>query len=77
MTVDLKRQIEYWKKTAEHDWNTAQALWRAKKYDACLFFCHLVAEKILKAAIVRKTEQYAAKIHNLVLLARSARIPLY
>ena len=76
MTLDLKRQVEYWTKTAEHDWDTAQALWRAKKYDACLFFCHLVIEKILKAAVVRKTKQYAPRVHNLVHLIQSADMPL-
>ena len=76
MNTNLKKQVKYWVKTAEHDWEVAGALWRTKKYDACLFFCHLVTEKILKAAVVEKTKQYAPRVHNLVLLAQSADITL-
>jgi len=55
MDVRIKKQQIYWKQTAEYDWETVQVLWRARRYDACLFFCHLVIEKILKSVAVQKT----------------------
>ncbi len=65
-----KKHIEYWFKTALHDWQTAQSLWRSKRYDACLFFCHLICEKSLKALVVSKIKQDAPRLHDLVGLAQ-------
>lgn len=48
-----KEVIEYWKSTAEHDYDTMISLYRSKRYDACLFFGHLILEKILKAHYVK------------------------
>lgn len=46
--MDIKKQIEYWKKTAEHDLDTAKSLIQEKKYDWALFLSHLVLEKYSK-----------------------------
>ena len=64
----LNRHLQYWKTIAEHDWQTARSLWRSKRYDGCLFFCHLVCEKILKAVAVKATHQDAPRIHDLIRL---------
>lgn len=45
-----------------------------KDYDACLFFCHLTLEKLLKAFVVRETKDAAPFIHNLLRLAHLAKI---
>lgn len=76
MDKNIKKLIDYWVSSAEHDWETAETLWRGKRYDACLFFCHLIAEKILKAAVVKQTEDNPPKIHDLVKLARLGQILL-
>jgi len=76
MSLRVKKQIAYWKATAEHDWQTVQTLWRTKRHDGCLFFCHLVIEKILKAVVVKITQQDAPRIHDLVRLANSAELAL-
>lgn len=69
MTKD--EHISYWLETAQHDLDTAEALFKVKKYDACLFFGHLVLEKTLKALWVKsnKEEKFPPKIHNLLKLA--------
>ena len=72
----VKRQATYWTETAWHDWRTAQSLWKSRRYDACLFFCHLVLEKILKAAVVVKTRQDAPRIHDLMRLSAIADLIL-
>lgn len=42
----MKEQIDFWEKSAKKDIKTAEDLFNLKRYDACLFFCHLSLEKI-------------------------------
>lgn len=74
--ISNKELVQYWQKTAEHDWETVESLWRSKKFDHCLFFCHIVLEKILKALVVLETKKQTPKIHNLVRLVQSAKLNL-
>lgn len=67
--INLKRNIEYWAKTAEHDHETMKALFKSKRYADSLFYGHIVLEKILKAHAVKATSEQAVRTHNLVLLA--------
>ncbi|MBI4652990.1 HEPN domain-containing protein [Candidatus Kuenenbacteria bacterium] len=70
----IQEIVDYWKQGAEHDWETAQSLWNSKRYDACLFFCHLVLEKLLKGLVVKRTEIMAPHIHDLAILLQKANI---
>lgn len=70
----IKEMIEYWRDTADNDWGTAQSLWRSKRYDACLFYCHLVLEKLLKGLIIQKTNEVPPYTHDLVELIKKADI---
>lgn len=72
----IKETSDYWKNTAEHDWGTVQALWKAKRYDACLFYCHLTMEKFLKGLVVLKSKDNSPFIHDLVELAKRANLDL-
>ncbi len=72
----INRQISYWTISAERNWQTAQVLYKFKHYDACLFFCHLTIEKLLKGLVVLETDQSAPYIHDLLLLADRAKISL-
>ncbi len=73
---DIKKVVEYWCKTAEHDYETMLGLFRIKRYPDCLFFGHIVLEKILKAYVVKNTKKEAPKTHNLILLAELAGLNL-
>ncbi len=73
---DQKKLIKYWQETAEHDYKTMKSLFQSKRYDASLFFGHIVLEKILKALIVQSTKEHALFTHNLVRLAEISRIKL-
>ena len=42
----------------------------------CLFFAHLALEKLLKAHVCLQTNDLAPRIHNLVLLAKLARLQM-
>jgi HEPN domain-containing protein len=73
---NLKSQIDFWKKSGERDIYTASSLLQLKRYDACLFFCHLSLEKFLKGLYVKKTKQAAPYIHDLAQLASVIKITL-
>ncbi|MCI5115236.1 MAG: HEPN domain-containing protein [Candidatus Electrothrix sp. AW2] len=75
--MNIEEHIQYWLESAEHDWETAENLFTAKKYDWSLFIGHLVLEKILKAVFVQKNNnKLPPKTHNLLRLAEQSRIEL-
>lgn len=62
-----EEHITYWLESADHDLKTAQSLFKAEKYDWCLFVGHLVLEKTLKALYIeRHDDKRSPKTHNLV-----------
>lgn len=71
-----KDLVDYWLSTAEDDWQTAQALFTAKRYHHALFFCHLTIEKLLKGLVFVRTKKHAFPIHRLGKLAQQAGITL-
>jgi HEPN domain-containing protein len=75
--MNIKEHIQYWLDSAEHDWETAEHLFAAGKYDWSLFISHLVLEKILKAIFVQdNNNQLPPKTHNLLKLAEHTQIVL-
>lgn len=66
-----KEAVDYWVKSAKEDFLTAETLFSAKRNLACLFFCHLTLEKVLKALYVSKKHTAPPLIHDLVKLAGS------
>jgi len=63
-----KKLVEYWRKTAEYDYDTMKSLSKSRRYASALFFGHIVLEKILKALVVANTKDYAPYIHDLARL---------
>ena len=74
--INIKRQIEYWRKSALSDIETAGILIKNNKLLNGLFFCHLTIEKALKAHYIRTQEKLAPKTHNLILLADKSLLNL-
>ncbi|MAG44777.1 DNA-binding protein [bacterium] len=74
--INVKIIVKYWQEGAERSWDVAKSLWKSKKYDFCLFCCHLTLEKILKAIVVKKSKKHAPHGHNLLILAKKAKIEL-
>lgn len=68
--------IEYWFTASKQDFETTEILFENKKYYHALFFCHLSIEKILKALIVKKTQEAPPLVHDLVRLAERTGIKL-
>src|SRR3989338_949864 len=76
MGINIKEVINYWFKGAERNYETANYLYQGRRYADCLFFCHLMLEKILKALVVKKTKSHAPYTHKLVDLAKLVKIKL-
>lgn len=74
--MDLSKQIEYWLTGANDDIATAELLINNNRHIHGLFFCHLSIEKLLKAFVVKNTQEYPPKIHNLNRLKTLAGIEL-
>ncbi len=63
--MDIEKQILYWKNSSSSDVETAELLLKSGKILEGLFFCHLAAEKMLKALIVNATHDHPPKTHDL------------
>lgn len=74
--MDVQKQIEFWKASAEEDFAAAESLLEKGHFRHCLFFAHLAVEKMLKAHVTRQTSDIPPRIHNLVRLAESAELRL-
>ena len=65
----MNEKTKYWLDLCEDDLITAKALLAAKRFLHMGLFCHLVAEKALKAVIAHTTNVIPPKIHDLQKLA--------
>ena len=73
--IDL---MNYWIESSDEDYNVMNVLYRNKKNSYCLFFGHVVIEKLLKAhyANRNKNAPHAAKSHDLLYLAEKTKLEL-
>lgn len=76
MPNHFEQTMEYWRKTAKHDYDTMLILFKSKRYSDCLFFGHIVLEKILKALAVKNKQKHPPYTHNLLFLIKTAAIDL-
>ena len=74
--MNIKKYAQHWQYTASRDWKTAGGLLSLKRNDACLFFCHLTLEKLLKGLIVIHTKQHPPYVHDLERLSIMAGLVL-
>lgn len=74
--ISVKELIAYWRATAEHDYETMLGLFKIKRYSDCLFYGHIVLEKVLKGLVVRETKEQAPYVHNLLRLSEIACLEL-
>ena len=72
-----QQHIDYWINTAEEDWLSVEVLLNSKRYLHCLFWAHLVLEKIVKAHWVKNNaDNIPPKIHNIVWLLEKSNVDL-
>ncbi len=74
--MDIEKALHFWIEGAEKDFLAFQHLYENKDYPQCLFWGHLVIEKLLKGLILLKTKNQAPYSHDLVLLASKANLKL-
>ncbi|MDR3133618.1 MAG: HEPN domain-containing protein [Prevotellaceae bacterium] len=72
-----EQHIGYWINSAEEDWLSVAALQDRKRYLHCLFWAHLMLEKLAKAIWVKYHEEnLPPKIHNITWLLSNSNINL-
>ena len=75
--MNKQDHIDYWRRTADSDWTAAETLFDKGHYLQCLFFAHLVLEKLLKAHWVKdNTTLTPPRIHNLESLVEQTGLVL-
>ncbi|MDR2584830.1 MAG: HEPN domain-containing protein [Prevotellaceae bacterium] len=69
--------IGYWVETAQNDWVAVESMFETKNYLHCLFWAHLVLEKLAKAHWVKTHEDnIPPKVHNVVWLLEESNVDL-
>jgi HEPN domain-containing protein len=72
-----QQHIDYWLHSADEDWLTVEAMFTTKRYLHCLFWAHLMLEKLTKAHWVKNhTENIPPKVHNITWLMEESGIDL-
>jgi HEPN domain-containing protein len=74
--MNIEKQITFWRSGAEEDFEVAKELVEKGRTRHGLFFAHLAVEKLLKAHVVKTTQDIPPKIHNLVRLAQLTGLPI-
>ena len=65
----MSDKTNYWLELCDEDLITAKILLESKRLLHMGFYCHMIAEKALKAVVARKTKDVPPKTHNLPKLA--------
>lgn len=74
--MNTKEKVKFWLKSAERSLKIAYELFRLKRYLEALFFGHLTLEKLLKAKIIAETKEEPVYSHDLLVLAKDAKVKL-
>jgi len=72
--LNIPKQVEYWVRTAEEDFEVGSGLVQAGKTLHGLFFINLAVEKMLKACVCKSQKTTPPKSHNLMHLCRVAAL---
>ena len=70
----MDKKVKYWLNLADDDVSVVRLLISGEKYLQAGFFCHLIAEKSLKAMIANASSEVPPKTHDLAKLALRAGI---
>jgi len=68
--INISKIYNHWLNTSDNDYNTMINLYSSNDYHWSLFIGHIVLEKLLKAAVVKKTKTHAPFTHDLRRLAK-------
>jgi HEPN domain-containing protein len=76
MPVNVEKHINYWQNGAEECVETARLLLEGKRAKEAIFFAHLALEKMIKALVVKVTKDIPPYSHDLLALAKKAKLDL-
>jgi HEPN domain-containing protein len=68
----MKKEIDLWMGQARYDLDAAHAMLESKRYLYVLFCCQQAVEKMIKAIIVKHTQELPPRLHNLMRLTETA-----
>ena len=72
----MEKDVRNWLDLSHYDLKTAEAMFSTRRYLYVLFTCQQAVEKMLKGLVVKNTQQFPPKTHNLIRLAQLAAIEL-
>lgn len=72
--INIQKTINHWVSRSDQDFDTMLHLFKTKDYHWSLFIGHLVIERLLKAVIVKVTNNHAPLTHDLRRLAKLSGI---
>jgi HEPN domain-containing protein len=72
----MEQDVKYWVDLSRYDIDTAKAMLASGRYLYVLFTCQQSIEKMLKALVVKNTDSFPPKIHDLIKLANIAKIDI-
>ena len=72
--INIDNIFNHWITTSDIDYKTMMNLYNSKDYHWSLFIGHIVIERLLKAVIVKATNNHAAFTHDLRRLAKLSQM---
>lgn len=76
MGQDIRGDVKYWHDLVKYDLDTADAMFESKRYIYVLFTSQQAVEKMLKALVLKMTEKFPPRTHDLLKLAQVAQLEL-
>lgn len=73
--VDVEKIYAHWINTSDKDFATMGHLYESKDFHWALFIGHIVIERLLKACVVKRTNDHAPFTHDLTKLAKLSGLP--
>jgi HEPN domain-containing protein len=70
----MKQATLNWLHGAEYDLQTAESLFKSRRYIYVIFMCHLAVEKVLKAILTEISSDAPPRTHNLYRLLELGRL---
>jgi HEPN domain-containing protein len=68
--IDIEKVFRHWIESSDNDFKTLVHLFESKDYSWALFIGHIVIEKLIKASVVKQTNDHAPFSHDLTKLAK-------
>jgi len=72
----MPKDFEEWLRQADYDLDTADFMFKGKRYIYAVFMCHLSIEKALKGLFQERLNKIPPKTHNLIYLIKKANIEI-